>query len=53
MGLGKFLNDDPDLNRRSFLFVWLMALLCGVFLFLCIQSFRAVRKQREAEARAT
>lgn len=49
MGLGKFFSGDPSLNQRSFLFVWLMALICGVFVFLCIQSFRAARKQREAE----
>ncbi len=48
MGIGKFLDDDPSLNQRSFLFVWLMALLCGVFLFLCIRSFRAARKQMQA-----
>ncbi|MEC8556139.1 MAG: hypothetical protein VXZ82_14110 [Planctomycetota bacterium] len=49
MGLGKFFSGDPSLNQRSFLFVWLMALICGVFVFLCIQSFIAARKQREAE----
>ncbi|MEM7558346.1 MAG: hypothetical protein AAF394_04430, partial [Planctomycetota bacterium] len=49
MGLGKFFSGDPSLNQRSFLFVWLMALICGVFVFLCVQSFRAARKQREAE----
>lgn len=49
MDLGKFFSGDPSLNQRSFLFVWLMALICGVFVFLCVQSFRAARKQREAE----
>ena len=48
MGVGKYLNDDPSLNQRSFLFVWLMAALCGIFVFLCVQSFRAVRRAREA-----
>jgi len=50
MGIGKLLSDDPSLNQRSFLFVWLMAILCGIFVFLCVQSFRAARKQREEEA---
>ena len=50
MGISKFLNDDPSLNQRSFLFVWLMALLCGVFLILCIRSFRAARKAMQAGA---
>ncbi|MEM1227449.1 MAG: hypothetical protein AAGJ40_17255 [Planctomycetota bacterium] len=48
MGLGKFFSGDPSLNQRSFLFVWLMALICGAFVFLCVRSFIAVRKRREA-----
>lgn len=48
MGIGKFFSGDPSLNQRSFAFVWLMALICGVFVFLCIRSFIAVRKQRQA-----
>ena len=52
MGLGKFLSGDPSLNERSFLFVWLMALICGVFVVLCVQSFIAVRKRRKAEEAA-
>ena len=52
MGLGKFFSGDPDLNRRSFLFVWLMAIICGVFVALCVRSFIATRKRREAEAAA-
>ena len=48
MGIGKFMSGDPSLNQRSFLFVWIMAILCGVFLYLCVQSFIAARKRREA-----
>ena len=48
MGLGKFFSGDPSLNQRSFLFVWLMALLCGIFLYLCVQSFIAAKKRRQA-----
>ena len=47
MGIGKFLSGDPSLNQRSFLFVWLMAIICGIFVFLCVQSFIAARKQQQ------
>ncbi|MEM9941731.1 MAG: hypothetical protein AAF939_09085 [Planctomycetota bacterium] len=50
MGIGKFFSGDPSLNQRSFLFVWLMALVCGVFIVLCIKSFRAARIQLKAAA---
>ncbi|MEM9658897.1 MAG: hypothetical protein AAF961_11100, partial [Planctomycetota bacterium] len=49
MGLGKFFAGDPSLNQRSFLFVWLMALICGVFVGLCVRSFIAARRKREQE----
>ena len=49
MGLGKFFSGDPSLNQRSFLFVWLMAVICMVFLALCVRSFIQTRKRREAE----
>ncbi|MFK7736698.1 MAG: hypothetical protein AB8B50_11745 [Pirellulaceae bacterium] len=48
MGLGKFFSGDPSLNQRSFMYVWLMAIICAVFVFLCVRSFIAVRKQRQA-----
>ncbi|MEM8671217.1 MAG: hypothetical protein AAGG48_27090 [Planctomycetota bacterium] len=49
MGLGKFFSGDPSLNQRSFLFVWMMAIVCGAYVFLCVQSFRAARKARATE----
>ena len=49
MGLGKFFSGDPSLNQRSFLFVWLMALICGIFLVLCVRSFIAARKAKAQE----
>ena len=52
MGLGKFFSGDPSLNQRSFLFVWLMALICGVFVVLCVQSFIAARKRRAVEEKS-
>ncbi|MEM7454230.1 MAG: hypothetical protein AAF456_07730 [Planctomycetota bacterium] len=48
MGLGKFFSGDPELNMRSFVFVWLMALICAVFVALCVRSFIQARKAREA-----
>lgn len=52
MGLGKFFSGDPSLNQRSFAFVWLMAVTCAVFVGLCVRSFIAARKRREAEQAA-
>ena len=48
MNLGKFFAGDPELNMRSFVFVWLMAIICAVFVALCIRSFINARKAREA-----
>lgn len=48
MGLGKFFSGDPSLNTRSFIFVWLMAILCLVFVVMCVNSFIQTRKRREA-----
>jgi hypothetical protein len=31
----------------------IMALLCGGFLYLCVQSFRAARRKQNAEAKAS
>ncbi|MEM8736570.1 MAG: hypothetical protein AAGG44_20230, partial [Planctomycetota bacterium] len=50
MGLGKFFSGDPSLNLRSFTFVWLTAVICVIFVVMCVFSFIAARKQREAEA---
>jgi hypothetical protein len=50
MGLMKLLSEGADVNRRSLVFVWLMALLCGVFVVLCVNSFIQARKRQRAEA---
>jgi hypothetical protein len=50
MGLSKMVSGDPSLNYRSMIFVWLMALLCGLFVILCVNSFIAARKRRTIEA---
>jgi len=49
MGLSKMVSGDPNLNYRSMTFVWLMALLCGLFVILCVNSFIEARKRRSAE----
>lgn len=49
MGLSKMVSGDPNLNYRSMTFVWLMALLCGLFVILCVNSFIQARKRRSAE----
>ena len=46
-GLGKFFAGDPSLNQRSFLFVWLMTIICAVYVGLCVNSFLQARKQRK------
>ena len=48
MGLVKLMSD-ADVNRRSLLFVWLMAILCAVFVAMCVRSFIEARKRRQAE----
>jgi hypothetical protein len=49
MGVGKFLSNDPELNRRAFVFVWLMAILCTIFVVLSVRSFIEARKRRQLE----
>ena len=46
-GLGKFFSGDPSLNQRSFLFVWLMTIICAIYVGLCANSFLQARKQRK------
>jgi hypothetical protein len=50
MKIGPLLSGQAPLTRATVM-VWLMAILCAVFLGLCIQSFIAARK-RQAAARA-
>lgn len=47
MGIGKLMSGDPSLNMRSFVYVWLMALLCLIFVIMCVNSFIQARKRRE------
>lgn len=47
MGLMKLLSDDADVNRRSLAFVGMMALLCGVYVVLCVNSFIQARRRRK------
>ena len=48
MDVMKIVRGEPY-NATSLTFVILMALLCGVFVFLCVQSFRETRRRREME----
>lgn len=47
MGLAKLAGGN-EVNTRSLLFVWLMAIICGVFVAMCVRSFIEARKRREA-----
>ena len=49
-GIGKFLSGDPSLNQQSFVFVWLMTIICAVYVGLCVNSFVQARKQRKLAA---
>jgi hypothetical protein len=42
-GLVKLLNNDPDVNRRALLFLWLMVAITVAFLALAVRSFLAAR----------
>ncbi len=49
-GLGKLMSADASVNTRSLFFVCMMALLCGVYVVLCVNSFIQARKRRRAAA---
>lgn len=42
-----------DVNGRAMTFVWLMAVVCIVYVVLCIKSFKAARRNRVAAESAT
>lgn len=46
------LANGNDVNARAMTFVWLMAILCILFVALCVKSFIDARKRREAEEAA-
>ncbi len=47
MGLVKLAGGN-EVNMRSLFFVWAMAALCIAFVVMCVRSFIAARKRREA-----
>ncbi len=47
--LSAFLSNDPSLNRRAFLFVAAMTIVCMIYVVLCIRSFVAARKRAATE----
>ncbi len=51
MGLAKLMAVDAAVNTRSLIFVCVMAVLCGIYVAMCVNSFvQARRRQREAGA---
>ncbi len=48
-GMMKLMSDNPAVNGRSLFFVCAMAVLCGVHVGLCVQSFLQARKRRREE----
>ena len=50
IGKGSFdlykLATQQELNLRAMTFVWLMAIVCAIFVGLCIKSFRDARKRQ-------
>ncbi len=49
-GLMKWISGDATVNTRSLFFVCAMAVLCGVFVILCVNSFIQARKRRTTAA---
>ena len=37
-----------EVNHRSLIFVWLMAVISGIYVWLCVNSFIQARKRRQA-----
>ena len=46
--IGALISGDPDLNRRAVIMTLTMAAICAVYTVLCVQSFIAARRAREA-----
>lgn len=50
MSIGKLFSDVPDEEKRPVKFVLVMFVLCAVHVFLCVQSFRQARRNRQQAA---
>lgn len=50
--IGALLSGDPDLNRRAVYMTLTMGAICVVYTVICVQSFIAARKAREAKEAA-
>jgi hypothetical protein len=48
MKIGALASDDPTVDKRPVVLVLTMAALCIVYVALCIRSFIAARKRRQA-----
>ncbi len=44
------LNGDPDVNRRSMIFLWLMVAVCIAFVLAAFNSFLSARKARQSQS---
>ncbi len=47
MKIGALFSNDPDVNKRPVVMMLLMAVICAVFVVLCVRSFINVRRERE------
>ena len=48
MKVGALFSSDPDVDKRPVMMVLIMAVICTVFVVLCVQSFIAARKRQQA-----
>ncbi len=48
-GLVKMMSGDSEVNSRSLFFVTCMAIICGVYVALCVRSFIEARRRRTSE----
>ena len=48
-GVIKLMSADADVNSRSLFFVCAMAILCGIFVALCVRSFVGARRRQREE----
>ena len=48
-GMIKLMSADADVNGRSLFFVCAMAVLCGIFVALCVRSFVSARRRQREE----
>lgn len=45
------LNNDPDVNRRTMVFLWLMVAVCFGFVFAAVNSFLNARRANQKDSK--